>query len=108
MGNRVILAASEPFPLAATDFIQVLETSDIPAGVVNILTGSHTEIAPHMAGHMDIDAVWNFSSTPLQEIIEAQSASNLKRTLTAPQPLGTKDMLAAATEVKNIWVPYGE
>ncbi len=45
MGNRVILAASEPFPLAATDFIQVLETSDVPAGVVNILTGPHTDVA---------------------------------------------------------------
>ena len=108
MGNRVVLAASEPYPLAATDFIQVLETSDIPAGVVNILTGSHTELAPHMGSHMDIDAVWNFSSSPLQEIIEASSASNLKRTLTATQPLGAKDMLAAASEVKNIWVPYGE
>ncbi len=108
MGNRVVLAASEPYPLAATDFIQVLETSDIPAGVVNILTGSHAEIAPHMGSHMDIDAVWNFSSSPLQEIIEASSASNLKRTLTAAQPLGAKDMLAAASEVKNIWVPYGE
>ena len=108
MGNRVVLAASEPYPLAATDFIQVLETSDIPGGVVNILTGSHAELAPHMASHMDIDAVWNFSSSPLQEVVEANSASNLKRTLTAPRVLGTKDMLAAATEVKNIWVPYGE
>jgi len=108
MGNRVILVASEPFPLAATDLIQVLETSDVPAGVVNILTGPHAELAPHIACHMDIDAVWNFSSSPLQEVIEGQSASNLKRTLSAPKPLGTKDMLAAATEVKNIWVPYGE
>ncbi len=108
MGNRVILAASEPFPLAATDFIQVLETSDVPAGVVNILTGSHAELAPHMASHMDIDAVWNFSSSPLTEVVEAQSASNVKRTLTAPGPPSTKEMLAAATEVKNVWVPYGE
>lgn len=46
MGNRVILVASEPFPLAATDFYQVLETSDVPGGVVNIVTGSHTELAP--------------------------------------------------------------
>ena len=108
MGNRVILAASEPFPLAATDFIQVLETSDVPGGVVNLLTGSHTELAPHLASHADIDAVWNFSSTVPAEIIEAGSTTNLKRTLSAPALMSTKDMLAAATEVKNIWIPYGE
>ncbi len=108
MGNRVILAASEPFPLAATDFIQVLETSDIPGGVVNILTGSHAELAPHMAAHMDVDAMWSFSSTDLAQTIETKSASNLKRTLIAPQIPDSKDMLAAATEVKNIWIPYGE
>ena len=49
MGNRVVLVASEPFPLAATDFYQVLETSDVPGGVVNILTGSHAELAPTLA-----------------------------------------------------------
>jgi aldehyde dehydrogenase (NAD+) len=108
MGNRVILAASEPFPLAATDFIQVLETSDVPGGVVNLLTGSHAELAPHMAKHADIDAVWSFSSTPLAGVIEAGSITNLKRTLVAPELPGARDMLAASTEVKNIWVPYGE
>ncbi len=108
MGNRIVLAASEPFPLAATDFIQVLETSDVPGGVVNILTGSHSELAPHLASHMDVDAVWSFSSTPLSETVERASATNLKRTLVSPDVLPVKDMLAAATEVKNIWVPYGE
>ncbi len=80
MGNRVILAASEPFPLAATDFYQVLDTSDVPGGVVNILTGSHAELAPTLASHLDIDAVWSFSSTDLSGLIEAKSAGNLKRT----------------------------
>ncbi|MEM9583568.1 MAG: aldehyde dehydrogenase family protein [Pseudomonadota bacterium] len=108
MGNRIVLTASEPFPLAATDFIQVLETSDVPGGVVNILTGSHAELAPHLARHMDVDAVWSFSSTSLAQVIERASASNLKRTLIAPDLLSDKDMLAASTEVKNIWVPYGE
>ncbi|MEM6595957.1 MAG: aldehyde dehydrogenase family protein [Pseudomonadota bacterium] len=108
MGNRVILAASEPFPLAATDFIQVLETSDVPGGVVNVLTGSHAELASHMGKHADIDAVWSFSSTDLAGVIEGGSVTNLKRTLVAPALLSTKEMLAAATEVKNIWVPYGE
>lgn len=108
MGNRVIATASEAFPLAATDFIQILETSDVPAGVANILTGDHIDLATHMGGHMDIDAVWSFSDPALSKTIENASSSNLKRTLIAPAPLTTKDMLAAATEVKNIWIPYGE
>ncbi|MEO0904727.1 MAG: aldehyde dehydrogenase family protein [Pseudomonadota bacterium] len=111
MGNRVILAASEPFPLAATDFYQVLETSDVPAGVVNIITGSHAELAPTLAKHLDIDAVWSFSSTDLSAEIEKASAGNLKRTWVnngkATMP-STSDYLASSTEVKNIWIPYGE
>jgi aldehyde dehydrogenase (NAD+) len=111
MGNRVILAASEPFPLAATDFYQVLETSDVPAGVVNIVTGSHAELAPTLAKHLDVDAVWSFSSTDLSAQIEKASAGNLKRTWVnnghALTPTA-KEYLAAATEVKNIWIPYGE
>jgi len=114
MGNRVIVMASEPFPLAATDFYQVLETSDVPAGVVNILTGSHSELAPQMAGHMDVDAVWSFSSSDLSKTIEKESAKNLKRTWvnngkardwTNP---ASREFLAQSTEVKTIWVPYGE
>jgi aldehyde dehydrogenase (NAD+) len=111
MGNRVILAASEPFPLAATDFYQILETSDVPAGVVNIVTGSHAELAPTLAKHLDIDAVWSFSSADLSAQIEKASAGNLKRTwVNNGQALSptTKEYLAAATEVKNIWIPYGE
>lgn len=113
MGNRVILAASQAFPLAATDFIQVLETSDVPAGVVNILTGDHTEIAPSLASHMDIDGVWCFGAAALSGVIEKASASNLKRTWVNNgraqewfDPQGHA-FLEAATEVKNIWVPYG-
>jgi aldehyde dehydrogenase (NAD+) len=108
MGNRVIASASEAFPLAATDFIQVLETSDVPAGVVNILTGDHSDVASHMGAHMDIDAVWSFSDASHTTAIEAGSASNIKRTLIAPVPSTPKAMLEASTEVKNIWIPYGE
>jgi aldehyde dehydrogenase (NAD+) len=116
MGNRVVLAGSDPFPLAATDFVQVLETSDVPAGVVNILTGSHAELAPHMARHMNVDAVWSFSSSDLSAIIEQEAAGNLKRTWVnngrdrdwfGPSGHG-RPFLDASTEVKNIWVPYGE
>ncbi|TLP65891.1 aldehyde dehydrogenase family protein [Parasedimentitalea maritima] len=114
MGNRVVLAASQPFPLAATDFYQVLDTSDVPAGVVNILTGSHTEVAKPLAAHLNVDAVWSFSSSDLSSTIEAASAGNLKRTwVNNSQALDwsldhSKRFLQAATEVKNIWVPYGE
>ena len=80
MGNRSILVASEPFPLLATDFYQVLETSDVPAGVVNILTGAHEDLVGTMAAHMDVDAVWSFSGRALSAEIERSAAHNLKRT----------------------------
>ncbi|NKW90946.1 aldehyde dehydrogenase family protein [Rhodobacteraceae bacterium R_SAG9] len=116
MGNRAVLVASEAFPLAATDFYQVLETSDVPGGVVNILTGSHAELAGPLAGHLDVDAVWSFSSSDVSAEIERASAGNLKRTWVnnglSLDWMGIegegRDFLQAATEVKNIWVPYGE
>ena len=80
MGNRTVLIASEPYPLAATDFYQILDTSDVPGGVVNILTGPHQDLAPHLAGHMNVDAVWSFSSSDLSATIEREAATNLKRT----------------------------
>jgi len=113
MGNTIVLVASEPFPLAATDFYQVIETSDVPGGVVNILTGSHRELAPHLAGHLDVDAVWSFSSSDISEIIERESAGNLKRTWVNLRrarnwmQADAEEFLSAATEIKNIWVPYG-
>ncbi len=116
MGNTVIVVPSETAPLAATDFIQVLETSDLPAGVVNLVTGSHSDLAKPLASHMDVDAVWSFSSTPLSAVIEREAASNLKRTWVnhafardwyGPDGEG-RAFLRAATEIKTIWVPYGE
>jgi len=115
MGNRAVLVASEAYPLAAKDFIQVLETSDVPGGVVNVLTGSHAELAPHLAGHMNVDAVWSFSSSDISGVIEREAASNLKRTWVNhgrardwDGPGGEAGFLEAATEIKTIWVPYGE
>ncbi|MCX7565610.1 aldehyde dehydrogenase family protein [Sulfitobacter sp. F26169L] len=114
MGNRVILCASEPFPLAATDFSQVLETSDVPAGVVNILTGPHSDTADTLARHMDVDAVWSFSDPAHDKTVESASASNLKRTWVQNgnavnwNSTDAKPFLAHSTEIKNIWVPYGE
>ncbi|MFB0993706.1 MAG: aldehyde dehydrogenase family protein [Paracoccaceae bacterium] len=116
MGNRTVLVPSEAYPLAATDLYQVFDTSDLPAGVVNIVTGAHLELAPVLAGHMDVDAVWSFSSKGLSAEIERLAAGNLKRTWVNhgkakdwfdPKSEG-RHFLEAATEVKTIWVPYGE
>jgi len=115
MGNRVVLVASEPFPLAATDFYQVLDTSDVPGGVVNILSGSHADLAETLASHMNVDSVWSFSSTDLSGVIETAAAGNLKRTwvnnATARDWFGAdgegRPFLEAATEVKTVWIPYG-
>ncbi|MCB6179615.1 aldehyde dehydrogenase family protein [Rhodobacter sp. Har01] len=116
MGNPCVLVPSDPFPLAATDFYQVLETSDVPAGVVNIVTGSHAELARPLASHMDLDALWSFSAAPLSALVEAESAGNLKRTWvnnglardwSGAESEG-REFLARATEVKTVWVPYGE
>lgn len=116
MGNRVILAASEAYPLSATDFVQILETSDVPAGVVNILTGPQEDMIAPLAGHMDVDAVWGFGPKAQTAEIEKASAQNLKRTWVNNgdardwfSPHGeSRAFLEAATQVKNIWIPYGE
>ena len=116
MGNTCILVPSDPFPLAATDFYQVLETSDLPAGVINIVTGPHADLAKPLAGHMDVDSVWCFSSTNLSASVEREAASNVKRTWVnnaksrdwfSPASEG-QTFLRQATEVKTIWIPYGE
>ena len=112
MGNRVVLVASRCVPLPALEFAQILETSDVPGGVVNILTGNHAELAPALASHMDIAAVWSFSGADLATVIEMGAARTLTRTWIG----GGRDWLSggndqefleAATEVKTVWVPYG-
>lgn len=116
MGNTCVLVPSQVAPLAATDVYQVLDTSDLPAGVVNIVTGTHADLAKPLAGHMDIDAVWSFSSTALSGLIESEAAANLKRTWVnhglsrdwmGPAGEG-RAFLTQATAIKTIWVPYGE
>ena len=116
MGNRIILTASQAAPLAATDLYQVLETSDVPSGVVNIVTGDHAELGKSLAGHMDVDGFWSFSSTADPKMLEEASCSNLKRTWI--NSMGNPDwfdkqgggraFLQNSTDIKTIWVPYGE
>ncbi len=115
MGNRAVLVASEPYPLVYADFYQVLDTSDLPGGVVSILVGKHDALAPVMAAHMDVVAVWSFSSSDISGVIERESVRNLKRTWVnnglvrdwfSAKGEGST-FLEAATEVKTIWVPCG-
>jgi aldehyde dehydrogenase (NAD+) len=114
LGNTVVAVPSEAFPLAATDLCQVIETSDVPAGVVNIVTGRHAELADTLARHLDVDAVWCFSSQPLSGTVERLAAGNLKRTWVnhgRATDWGAFDLTRAlreASEVKTVWVPWGE
>ena len=117
MGNRVIVIPSESFPLVVTDFYQILDTSDVPGGVVNIVTGNRDPLAKVLANHDDVEGVWYFGSKEGSQKVEYASAENMKRTWVNygkyrdwfnPQH-GEGDMfLRHATQIKNIWVPYGE
>jgi aldehyde dehydrogenase (NAD+) len=115
MGNTAVVVPSERHPLSATDLYQVLETSDVPAGVVNIVTGRRDVLAPVLAAHEDVDAVWYFGTAAGAKTVETESASNLKRTWTWTAPIDWHagdaegpEFLREATQVKNIWLPAGE
>ncbi|MCK7614993.1 aldehyde dehydrogenase family protein [Roseibium sediminicola] len=115
-GNRVVAVPSEPFPLSATDFYQVVETSDVPAGVLNIVTGEAGSLCKELAKHNDVDGLWAFGSGDLSEVVERLSTGNLKRTFTdygrawdwSAAVFEGEEFLRRATQVKTIWVPYGE
>jgi len=116
-GNTVVAVPSQKYPLSATDLYQVLDTSDVPAGVVNIVTGNRDHLAKTIVQHEDVDSVWYFGSSEGSYQVEFESASNMKRTwvgyglqrswLDRHQGEG-HEFLHEATQVKNIWVPTGE
>ena len=117
MGNTVVAVPSSRAPLAATDLYQVLDTSDVPAGAINIVTGLPDELARVLASHDDVDGVWYFGSAEISAEVERLSAGNMKRTWvdlgrsrdwTDPRRGGGEEFLEQATQVKNIWIPYGE
>jgi aldehyde dehydrogenase (NAD+) len=116
MGTAVVAIPSERHPLSATDFYSVLETSDVPDGVVNIVTGAKDTLARVLAEHDDVEAVWYFGGAAGVKMVEEASAVNMKRTWATWHARDWidgrygegREFLREATQVKNIWVPYGE
>jgi aldehyde dehydrogenase (NAD+) len=117
MGNAVVAVPSERWPLAATDLYQVFDTSDVPAGVINIVTGSRDALAGVLAAHDDVDCQWYFGSQEGSAAVERASIGNLKRTWvnyghardwTDPEQGSGEEFLRRAVQVKNIWAPFGE
>ncbi|WP_370662163.1 aldehyde dehydrogenase family protein [Massilia timonae] len=117
LGNRVVAVPSEQHPLSSIDLYQVLDTSDLPGGALNIVTGSADELARTLATHGDIDAVWRHdgSAEGCAEV-ERLSAESLKRTWTGgakgrdwfdPKQACGRTVLQHASQVKNVWIPYG-
>lgn len=116
MGNRVVVVPSARHPLIAGDFYQVLDTSDVPGGVVNIVTGERDLLVKTLAEHDEVAALWYFGSAEGSAMVEKASAGNLKSTwvnngrmpdwLDDGQGRG-RDYLRRAVQVKNIWIPYG-
>ncbi len=109
-GNVLIVVPSPRAPLSATDFYQVIETSDVPPGTFNIVTGHRDELASVLAEHDDVDGLWYAGPAQGQKMVEYASAGNMKRTWTLPGDGELPEMdevLRRATQMKNIWIPYG-
>jgi aldehyde dehydrogenase (NAD+) len=117
MGNRVVAVPSQHYALLATDLYQVLDTSDLPGGVVNIVTGERRELTAELAKHYDLEGLWCWGSAEDSRLIEHEAAATMKRTWVnygrfhdwADSEQGAAEsFLRKAVEVKNIWIPYGE
>jgi aldehyde dehydrogenase (NAD+) len=117
MGNVAVVVPSETYPLIAGDLYQLFDTSDLPAGAINIVTGYRSQLLKTIAEHDDVDAIWCFSDESNAAAAKSFSVGNLKQVFTnegraidwfdAQQGEG-RWFLQHATQVKNIWVPYGE
>jgi aldehyde dehydrogenase (NAD+) len=117
MGNTVIAVPSETYPLIIGDLYQVFETSDLPGGVVNMVSGRSAELLKVLAEHDDVDAIWSFAGEVSSAVAKSLSVGNLKQVFSdegraidwfsIEQGEG-RWFLHHATQVKNIWVPYGE
>ncbi|KAK4321436.1 hypothetical protein Pmani_007756 [Petrolisthes manimaculis] len=116
-GSTVVAIPSQSYPTLALALYQVLETSDLPAGVINILTGNTDHITKYLTEHQDIQAMWYFGSLAGSKFVEHTSAVNLKRTWVnygqkrnwADQEEGAgQEFLYQATQVKNVWLTAGD
>jgi acyl-CoA reductase-like NAD-dependent aldehyde dehydrogenase len=109
-GNTAVVLASEPQPMPAITFAEVLESSDVPAGVVNILTGSQSELAPWLSDHMDVNAIdLAGADDQLRVRIEQGAVHNVKRLIGVDGVLDGQSpyLIAAFTETKTVWHPKG-
>jgi aldehyde dehydrogenase (NAD+) len=117
VGNTVIAVPSEAYPLITADLYQLFDASDLPGGVINIVTGYASQLLKTLAEHDDVDAVWSFGDEANAAAAKAMSVGNLKQVWTNegraidwfnPKLAEGRWFLEHATQVKNIWVPYGE
>jgi acyl-CoA reductase-like NAD-dependent aldehyde dehydrogenase len=113
-GNTAVVLASEPAPLPAVTLAEVLATSDVPGGVVNMLTGLVAELVPWLAGHMDVNAL-DVTGVPPEMLgqVEELATENMKRIVRAPEADPFSDRaqspyeITALTELKTVWHPIG-
>ena len=106
-GNAVVAVASEEHPLAAIELAEVLATSDFPGGVVNILTGFRAELAPVLAGHMDVNALDLTGADGAADELERLAAENVKRVVRGSADGQSPWEAAAFLELKTVWHPLG-
>lgn len=116
-GNTVVAVPSETYPLITGDLYQLFDTSDLPGGAVNIVTGAASQLLKTLAEHDDVDAIWSFTDEASAAAAKKYSVGNLKQVWTNegrvidwfdPKQAEGRWFLQHATQVKNIWVPYGE
>jgi aldehyde dehydrogenase (NAD+) len=117
MGNTAVVVPSEKYPLVAADLYQLFDTSDLPAGAVNIVSGHTAQLLKTHAEHDDVDAIWTFGDAAHAAAAKTGSIGNLKQVFTNegrvidwfdPEQGEGPWYLQHATQVKNVWVPYGE
>ena len=106
-GNAVVALASEAEPLAAVELAEAIATSDVPGGVVNILTGQTAEMAPWLAGHMDVNAIDITGADGLRTDLEVAAADNVKRVVIAEPDAQSLYEISAFLELKTVWHPIG-
>lgn len=106
-GNAIVALASETKPLAAIELAEVLATSDVPGGVVNVLTGHRSELAPWLASHMDVNAIDLTGADGLRPELERAAAENVKRVVLGAADAQSLYEIAAFLELKTVWHPIG-